>query len=74
MSLDEIEKGGGHGGHEILNWMAVMGAMGGAPAEVIAYEPVMEWICGMGYIAYNIGAASRLESKASSEAKVRQPA
>jgi 2,3-dihydroxyphenylpropionate 1,2-dioxygenase len=54
MSLDDIEKGGGHGGHEILNWIAVMGAMGGAPAEIIAYEPVMEWICGMGYIAYDV--------------------
>jgi 2,3-dihydroxyphenylpropionate 1,2-dioxygenase len=56
MSLDDIEKGGGHGGHEILNWIAVMGAMGGAPAEIIAYEPVMEWICGMGYIAYDVPA------------------
>ena len=53
MSFDEIEQGGGHGGHEILNWIAVMGAMGGAPAHIVAYEPVMEWICGMGYIAYD---------------------
>ena len=73
MSLDEIEKGGGHGGHEILNWMAVMGAMEGASAEVVAYEPVMEWICGMGYIAYNIGPASRL-AKAPAEGKIKQPA
>jgi 2,3-dihydroxyphenylpropionate 1,2-dioxygenase len=53
MSFDEIETGGGHGGHEILNWIAVMGAMGGAKADIIGYEAVMEWICGMGYIAYN---------------------
>jgi 2,3-dihydroxyphenylpropionate 1,2-dioxygenase len=52
MTYDSIEQGGGHGGHEILNWIAVMGAMGGVPAEVIGYEPVMEWICGMGYLAY----------------------
>ena len=51
-SYEDVEQGGGHGGHEMLNWMAVMGAMGGKPADVIAYEPVMEWICGMGYIAY----------------------
>ncbi len=51
-TFDDIEQGGGHGGHEMLNWMAVMGAMGGTPAHVIAYEPVMEWICGMGYVAY----------------------
>lgn len=53
LAYEDIEKDGGHGGHEILNWIAVMGAMGGAPADVICYEPVMEWICGMGYIAYN---------------------
>ena len=51
-TYEEVEEGGGHGGHEMLNWMAVMGAMGGMPAHVIAYEAVMEWICGMGYIAY----------------------
>ena len=38
--------------HALLNWMAVLGAMGGSPADVIAYEPVIEWITGMGYIAY----------------------
>jgi 2,3-dihydroxyphenylpropionate 1,2-dioxygenase len=53
MSFDSIEAEGGHGGHEILNWIAVMGAMRGAPADIIGYEPVMEWICGMGYIAYD---------------------
>lgn len=53
MTYDEVEEGGGHGGHEILNWIAVMGAMGGAPAHIVGYEPVMEWICGMGYIAYD---------------------
>ena len=51
-TYESIEEGGGHGGHEMLNWMAVMGAMDGMPAHVIAYEAVMEWICGMGYIAY----------------------
>jgi 2,3-dihydroxyphenylpropionate 1,2-dioxygenase len=40
----------------MLNWMAVMGAMGGAKADVIGYEPVKEWICGMGYIAYDAAA------------------
>lgn len=52
LTYEEIEKKGGHGGHEILNWMAVMGAMHGAPANVLGYEPVLEWICGMGYLNY----------------------
>ncbi len=58
-TFDDIEKGGGHGGHEMLNWMAVMGAMNGAPADLIAYEPVKEWITGMGYIAYPAGDSSK---------------
>ena len=70
MTFDEIEQGGGHGGHEILNWMGVMGAMGGAPAHVIGYEPVMEWICGMGYIAYDApGARDRRDTYAMAAAK-----
>jgi len=52
LSYDEIQRRGGHGGHEILNWMMVMGAMGGRPAQAVGYEPVIEWICGMGYINY----------------------
>jgi 2,3-dihydroxyphenylpropionate 1,2-dioxygenase len=49
---DEVEREGGHGGHEILNWAAVMGAMGGQPARIVGYEPVTEWICGMAYATY----------------------
>lgn len=54
LTYDEIQQNGGHGGHEILNWLIVMGAMGGAAARVIAYEPVIEWICGMGYLVYDV--------------------
>ncbi|GAA4330294.1 extradiol dioxygenase [Pigmentiphaga soli] len=57
MGYQEIDDLGGHGGHEILNWCAVMGAMNGAPARILAYEPVLEWIGGMGYIAYDEQAA-----------------
>jgi len=69
MSLDDIEKGGGHGGHEILNWIALLGAMGGAPAHVIAYEPVMEWICGMGYLAYDAPAPATSKAQIMEAAK-----
>jgi len=62
LTFDDIEKGGGHGGHEMLNWIAVMGAMRGDPADIIAYEAVKEWICGMGYIAYE--GASRPSARA----------
>jgi 2,3-dihydroxyphenylpropionate 1,2-dioxygenase len=52
LSYDEVEKQGGHGGHELLNWVALMGAMRGAAADYVVYEKVVEWIAGMGYAAY----------------------
>ncbi|HZU64480.1 MAG TPA: hypothetical protein VFF98_12420 [Novosphingobium sp.] len=53
ITYDEVEQRGGHGGHELLNWVALMGAMNGARADYTAYEPVTEWITGMAYAAYD---------------------
>ena len=52
MTYEEVDRDAGHGGHEIFNWVALMGAMGARPAEILAYEPVEEWICGMGFLKY----------------------
>lgn len=52
MTYDEIESAAGHGAHEVLNWMAVVGAMGGLPGEVLVYAPTPEWICGTGAVSY----------------------
>lgn len=52
MTFETVEEEAGHGGHEILNWVALMGAMGGRPAEIVGYEPVLEWICGMAFVRY----------------------
>jgi 2,3-dihydroxyphenylpropionate 1,2-dioxygenase len=52
LSYEEVEKQGGHGGHELLNWVALMGAMRGVAADYVVYEKVVEWIAGMGYAAY----------------------
>lgn len=52
-TYESIERDGGHGGHEMLNWMALMGAMNGQPGKLLCYEPVMEWMCGMGYMLYD---------------------
>jgi len=54
LPYEEIEAEAGHGGHEVLNWCAVMGAMQGRPARVLDYEPVVEWICGMGFAVYDL--------------------
>lgn len=55
MTYDEVENDAGHGGHEMLNWVALMGAMNGQPAQIIGYEPVEEWICGMAFTVYPQG-------------------
>lgn len=48
----DIEREGGHGGHEILNWLAVGGAMGKVPSEELVYARTPEWICGTGGVLY----------------------
>ncbi len=52
LTFEGIEADAGNGGHEVLNWIALMGAMRGEAAEILAYEPVKEWICGMGFALY----------------------
>jgi 2,3-dihydroxyphenylpropionate 1,2-dioxygenase len=52
LTFTGVEQDAGNGGHEVLNWIALMGAMRGEPAEILAYEPVKEWICGMGFALY----------------------
>ena len=47
LTYEEVEEEAGHGGHEVLNWVALSGAMRGSPAKMLLYEPVIEWICGM---------------------------
>lgn len=39
----------GNGCLEIKNWICAMGAVADAKAEVIAYEPMPEWVTGMGF-------------------------
>ena len=40
---------GGNGAMEIRTFICAMGAMGPMQGEVIAYEPVKEWITGLGF-------------------------
>ncbi|MCF4167357.1 hypothetical protein L2U69_17035 [Zavarzinia compransoris] len=54
LTYEEVEERGGHGGHELLNWVALMGAVKGAPATYVKYESVVEWITGMSYVAYDM--------------------
>lgn len=51
-NLDEasIDRDGGYGGQEIRTWLAIGGACGGAPMEVLGYEPIDFLITGMGAV------------------------
>jgi Catalytic LigB subunit of aromatic ring-opening dioxygenase len=42
----EIERDGGNGGQEIRNWIACLATVPGWKGEILAYEPVPEWITG----------------------------
>lgn len=53
LTYEDIERDGGHGGHEMLNWMALMGAMNGKGGKLLTYEASLEWMCGMGYMLYD---------------------
>ena len=49
---DELMEAG-NGTGEVRAWIALAGAMNSAPGQVLAYEPVYEWINGMGVVLYD---------------------
>jgi hypothetical protein len=48
----------GAGALELLNWIALAGALQGARGEVLAYEPVVPWATGIGAMSFNVMDAS----------------
>jgi hypothetical protein len=50
LTWEQIEGDGGNGGQEIRNWIAVLAAVPGVKGEVLAYEPVKEWLTGCGAV------------------------
>ncbi len=44
----------GSGALELLNWIALAGAMQGARGEVLAYEPVIPWATGIGAMSFDV--------------------
>ena len=52
-SYEEIEENGGNGGQEIRNWIALTrGSAQDLEAEVVYYEPIPEWVTGMGIVQF----------------------
>jgi 2,3-dihydroxyphenylpropionate 1,2-dioxygenase len=46
----DVVDAGGVGANEIRTWLAAWAAAGRGPLETLAYEPVKEWITGMGIV------------------------
>jgi 2,3-dihydroxyphenylpropionate 1,2-dioxygenase len=51
-SYEEIEENFGNGGQEIRNWMVLLGAIQNLEADVVCYEPIPEWVTGMGIVQF----------------------
>jgi len=55
MALSDDEMlAAGNGAHEIRSWLTAAGVAGGAPAEVLCYEPVKAWITGIGLALFPV--------------------
>jgi 2,3-dihydroxyphenylpropionate 1,2-dioxygenase len=53
LDQDELTERMGRGGHEIRTWLAALSALragGGYKSELLFYEPVLEWLTGMGIL------------------------
>jgi 2,3-dihydroxyphenylpropionate 1,2-dioxygenase len=48
MSSDEVEKAAGNGAQELRSWLLASAAADGGTGRVLAYEPMPEWLTGMG--------------------------
>lgn len=52
-SSDYIAEFGGNGGHEIRNWLVLLGILPDFQAEVACYEPIPEWVTGMAIVQFH---------------------
>jgi protocatechuate 4,5-dioxygenase beta chain len=53
---EEVLLEGGNGCLEIRNWICAMAAVPHGTVEVLAYEPVPQWICGLGFVDLGLAA------------------
>ncbi|QUC59260.1 catechol 1,2-dioxygenase [Streptomyces sp. A2-16] len=47
-TTEELEKAAGNGAQELRTWLLMAAALDHAPARRLAYEPIPEWLTGMG--------------------------
>jgi 2,3-dihydroxyphenylpropionate 1,2-dioxygenase len=51
-SSEFIEENFGNGGQEIRNWIILMGALQDYESQLVCYEPIPEWVTGMGIVQF----------------------
>ncbi|MBS3942028.1 MAG: hypothetical protein KG028_13805 [Actinobacteria bacterium] len=51
---ERLEAEAGNGAHELRNWLVLSGLLGDAPGEVLAYEPVSEWLTGTAVVRFPV--------------------
>lgn len=56
VTMEKMLAAGDGGTAELLSWITAMGAAGPRKAEVLTYEPIKAWRCGMGVIDWKLPA------------------
>jgi aromatic ring-opening dioxygenase catalytic subunit (LigB family) len=54
LTADEIVAKSGNGGLELVNWIMASATVPGRKGEQIYYEPIPEWLTGVGGIAMSV--------------------
>ncbi|MFF4625139.1 DODA-type extradiol aromatic ring-opening family dioxygenase [Nonomuraea jabiensis] len=58
LSTEQIEEAAGNGAQELRAWLIMAAALGFRPGRVLAYEPMPEWLTGMGVAVIDPGRAA----------------
>nr|WP_263323460.1 hypothetical protein [Neobacillus sp. Marseille-Q6967] len=69
-SADYIEEYLGNGGQEIRNWLVLLGALENFDASVACYEPIPEWVTGMGIVQFNQPVQQKNSTKQEQEVSI----
>jgi hypothetical protein len=48
----------GAGAFELLSWIALRGALGGATGKILGYAPTVAWATGLGFMTFDAAKAA----------------
>jgi hypothetical protein len=55
---ESVLRDAGNGGEEIRNWLTVKAAVDDRPADLLAYEPVLDWVAGSAVVYWDVSRAA----------------